>query len=148
MVGVVYKRRAEKGKGEKQNAPAGARKLSPGSAGHCPLTGFWVGSSKNVNLAWLCAMGLEKRRRTTNCNAVGLRCALGLCELTAASTIRPGHASLGGRCLGSSISSRQPSWHPQHTSSLRHCPDQCSGQDIRACFQRQKRLSNRGQPAF
>lgn len=65
MVGVVYKRRVEKGMEEKQNTPADPRKLFLGSAGHSPLIGFWVGSSKNANLVWLYAMGLEKRRMTT-----------------------------------------------------------------------------------
>lgn len=31
MVGIVYKRRVEKGREEKQNTPAGPRKLSLGS---------------------------------------------------------------------------------------------------------------------
>lgn len=94
MVGVVYKRRVEEGREEKQNTPAGPRKLSLGSAGHCALIGFWVGSSMNVNLVWLYAMGLEKRRMTTNCNTEGLWCALGLCKFTAALTIRPRKGSI------------------------------------------------------
>lgn len=56
MVGVFYKRRAEKGREEKQSTPTCSGKLTLGSAGHCPLMGF---QTQNVNHVWLYAMGLE-----------------------------------------------------------------------------------------
>lgn len=160
MVSVVYKRRVEKGMEEKQNTPADPRKLSLGSAGHGPLTGFWVGSSKNENLVWLYAMGLEKRRMTTLWDfGVHWDSVNSLQPWQFVPEKDPSHklpdwhqcsgsASLGGQCLGSFSSSRQLSWHPEHTSSVRRCPDQRSGQDIRAHFKLQKRLCSHSQPAF
>lgn len=92
MAGVVYQRRAEKAREEKQNTPADVRKFSLGSAGHRPLIGFWVGNSKNVSLVWFYAEDFQKRRMTINLNTAGLWCALGLCKLTEALKI---HARKG-----------------------------------------------------
>lgn len=70
MVWFVYKRGAEKGRKEKQNTHSGLRRLSPVSAGHCPLIVFWEGSIKNVNHVWLSAMGLEENYdRAQHCGA-------------------------------------------------------------------------------
>lgn len=159
-MGVVYKRRVEKGSEEKQNMHAALRKLSLVSAGHCPLIGFWLSIRNNVNLVWLYATGVEKRI-TANRNAVGLRYALGLWNSLQHWQFLPkkdpnhklsdwhqcsGSVSLGSGSLGSFSSSRQPSWRTEHTALARCCPDQRSSHDMRT-HSNCRRVCSRGQPA-
>lgn len=131
-------KRVEKAREKKQNTPADLRKFSLGSAGHKPLIGFWVGSSKNILFGFTkWAYRREEWQWTSTLWESGVHWDF-------ANSLKPwkfmpekdlshrlsewyqcsGSASLGRQCLGSFSGSGELGWHPEHTSVVRYCPDQ------------------------